>query len=629
MTNNETLIFDKGVHNLIDSEIIPKEASQDAKNWYTIDGVIKLVNGREYIGSSGSLGKITGGIFGYKVDGSTVHWRKSGTKIQYFDGSNWQDTVTGLTEDADYTFANYSSLAGTFTFAFGIDGIYKFHNANPGSFCSMYDATKNFKGFALINKGRTILWGRKEDRTGIYGSWIDNQRGVSGSTGVYTTITGEAITDVASGTLAFKAGGATRNCFNVRITDTSSSEVFTDNYDGTLTGSLGSSGTINYITGEFTITGQSGAGTATYQWEDSNIRGVTDFSKSASRLAGEGFQFPQDEGGDPILTVQIGQDDAYYSIKQSSVYRLFIEANDTDATNEVYRKDIGVQSIRGSVSMGRGIVFMNTSNVERPELTILQKNPIGDNVEPATLVPHFKFANYKYDDATLDTYDKYIILACRKPTSITNDIILLIDIGLGTVDIINYDARVFTKDSGELYAGSPLTKSTYKMFSGYDDLGNSIDNYYRTKDEIFNTTRLKKYRRIIFKGRISPDQSYEVYVNYDGTGDQLVGTVVGSGSYVDYTSPQSIGGNMIGNQQIGGNDIVGIYPYLVEIRLKKPPKFRKRNIKLVAKGIGYVDVNYIMDKDLMTFEHKIPSQYRQKQNVSLNGEQTNLNNPEF
>lgn len=627
MTNNTIEIFDKGIHNLLKAEIIPKEASQDAQNWYTIDGVIKLVNGREIVGTSGGTGFITGGIFGYKPNGETIHWRKNGTKIQYFDGSTWQDTVTGLTATADYTFTNYSSLAGTFTFAFGVDGIYKMHNANPASFNSMYDSTKNFKGFAFIDKGRTILWNRSEDKTGLYGSWIDNQRGVSGSTGVYTSVTGEATTSL-SGTLAFKAGGATRNCFNVQITLTGTGEIYRDNYNGTLTGSLGGTGTINYITGAYTLS-NSGTGTASYQWEDSNIRGVTDFSKSASRLAGEGFQFPQDEGGDPIMSVQIGQDGAYYSMKKTSVYRLYIESNDTDATNEVYRKDIGIPSMRGSVSTGKGIVFINTANPEKPELTILQKNPLGDNVEPITITPQFKFSNYLYDDATLDTYERYILIACKKKTSLYNDVILLVDSSVGTVDIVKYDARVFTKDAGDLYTGSSVQLTTYKIFSGYDDLGNSIDNFYRTKDELFGTERLKKYRKIRLGGNISPDQEYEVYVNYDGQGDQLVGTVVGSGSYVDYTSPQSIGGERIGNQQIGGNDVSNIYPYFVEIKLKKVPKFRTRNIKFVAKEIGYVDINYIMDYDISTYEHKIPNQYRQKQNVSLDGTQTDLDNPDY
>ncbi len=410
MVNKEIQIFKSGIHNLLDEEIIPQDAASNSSNWFFQDGRIKLIPGKLLIGAAGTAGKITGEIFGYKIDGTKVHWRKKGTKIQYDNAGTWTDTVTGLTSDADYTFTNYSSLAGSFTFAFGIDGIYKFHNANPGSYCSMYDSTKNFKGHAFIDKGRTILWNRDTDKTGIYGSWIDNQRAVSGSTGVYTSVSGEATTSL-TGTLAFKASGSTRNCFGVTITLTGTGEVYTDNYLGILTGSLGGTGTINYITGAYTVS-NSGVGTASYQWENSNLRGVTDFGRSATRAAGEGFQFPQDEGGDAILNVLIGAN-GYYSIKRQSAYLLDIASNDTDATNEVYRKEIGIQSLRGAVSTGLGIVFMNTSNEEKPEMTLLQKNLTGDSMDAVVLFSQFKFANYDYSDCTIDTYERYILVACR------------------------------------------------------------------------------------------------------------------------------------------------------------------------------------------------------------------------
>jgi hypothetical protein len=621
MRNSEIQLFSKGIHNLLNAEIIPKEASQDSQNWLTKDGVIQLIRGKELVGDEGDIGKMQGHHFGFKVDGSTVQWRKTGTKIQYFDGTDWQDTITGLTTSADYTFANYSSLAGTFTFAFGQDGIYKMHNANPSSYNSMYDSTKNFKGYAIIDKGRAFLWNRAEDKTGIYGSWIDNQRAVSGSTGVYTAVSGEATTSL-TGTLAFKAGGATRNCFGVIITLTGTGEVYTDNYLGVLTGNMGGTGTINYITGAYTIS-NSGTGTASYQWENSNLRGLTDFSKSATRLAGEGFQFPQDEGGDPILSVHIGEDGAYYSIKKNSVYRLNIADNDTDATNEVFRKELGIPSFRASTNTQKGIVFINTANPEKPEMTILQKNLTGDNIEPVQLFAHFKFEDFNFDDCTIDTYDRYVLVACRSKGAINNDTILMGDIANQSVDKIKYSARTFAKTGGVLFMGSSLTQSVYKVFNGFDDEGNTIDNYYTTKDELFETDNLKKYKKIRLKGLINPDQSFEVYANYDSAGYQLVGTIVGSGSYVDYTNSQAIGNNMIGEAQIGGDDIVNVYPYFAEIKLKKVPKFRKRSLKFIAKSIGYVDINYIMDYDIEHFENKLPKAYRQKQNVSLNGLLTN------
>lgn len=614
-------LFKSGTHNILDDEIIPDDAASSSYNWYTRDGRIKLIPGKELVGAQGVAGKITGEIFGYKTDGSKVHWRKRGTVIEYLNGSTWTTTITGLTSDADYSFSNYSSLAGTFTFATGIDGIYKINNANPGSFNNM---TVDTKGLSFINKGRMILWNNAQNKTNIYGSRNDRQDNLAG---YYTTVTGEATTSL-TGTLAFKAGGATRNCFNVTITLTGTGEVYRDGALGILTGSLGGTGTINYMTGAYTMS-NAGTGTAVYQWEDSNSNGLTDFTESATRLANEGFSQSQDIGGDAILNVLVGLDGAYYSIKKNSIYKLVISDDDLNVTNEVFMRELGILSYRSATSMQYGIVFMNTANEERPEMTILEKNPIGGQVSPKVLFTQFKFADYNFDDCTIDTYDKYVIVACKTLGSTTNNIILLCDIENKTVDVTKYAARTFAKTDGDLYMGSSITQSVYKLFSGYDDDGSVIDNEWIGKGELWGSENLKKYRKIRLMGQISASQAYQVYVNYDGAGPQLVGTVLGSGSYVDYSSPQSIGANLIGQAQIGGDDVGEVYNYFLEIRLKKVPKFRKRQMSFVATGIGYVDINSQLDLDIDQYEGNIPSRFRLKQNVSLDGSQTDLDNPSY
>lgn len=629
MADHELVAFTKGVHNLLSDEIIPVDAASDASNFYTQDGKIKLSYGRLLIGAEGAVGAIYGGIFGYKVDGTKVQYRKTGTKIQYFNGTTWTDIVTGLTATADYTFANYSSLAGAFTFAFGVDGIYKMHSCFPTSYISLYNATYNFKGHAFIDRGRTILWNRTEDKTGLYGSKIDRQDST-----VYTSVSGEATTSLG-GTLAFK-GATTRNCFGVTITLTVSGEVYTDNYLGVLTGSLGGTGTINYMTGVYTLT-NAGVGTAAYQWEDSNAAGVTDFRKSATRLAGEGFVFPQDEGGDAIKRVLIGLDGAYYSLKSQSAYRLEIGptdlASDAATSNLVYRREMGVPSMRAGVSMSKGIVFMNTANSEKPELTLLQRNPIGGEVEPLVLFPQFKFSNYNYDDCTIETYERYILVMCRSATAPTvyNDTILLCNLGDGTVDITNYSARVAISDGGDLYIGSSITESTYQLYSGFDDDGLAVDNHWDSKNELFDRKgypTLKKVRKLRLRGHIDPAQNCEVYANYDDAGWQLVGTIRGDGTYVDASDPFVVGVSMVGTSQIGADVTTTTFPYFIELKLKND-KFRKRKIRLKCTDIGYFDCEMLSDIDITHFENRIPKRFRSKQNVSLDGTQTDLENPEY
>lgn len=614
--------LNSGTHNLATAENIPSDAAQNAFDWITQDGTIVLIGGRRFLGVEGTQGKVFGLHYGFKVDGTVVLYRRTSTVVQYFDGTVWKDVLTGLTADQEMVFANYSSLAGAFTFIGGSsDGLFKINNANPDEAINMYAVAKNFHGKILIDRARMLLWDRddegSQDKTGLYGSHIDPQDST-----VYNTISAEAIGSSGStaygGTLAFKASGILRNCFGVGFTATvaAGTEVFVDNYDGTLTSNFGGTGTIVYATGVFAITFSdttTGAVTSDYQFENSNEGGLTDFTKSATRVAGEGFQFPQDVGGDAILNVLVGQDGAYYSMKSESAYRLELDATDLNATNLVYRRNIGIPFFRAAFSTSQGIIFMNTVNPTKPAMTVLRRNVQGDSIEPVELFKHFKFSDFNYDDCSINNYDRYILVMCKtNDEAITeNDTILFCDVQKKTVDVVRYEARMSAQDSGDLFVGSPLTQSVQQILNGFDDDGLSIDNEWTGKDERYGKEFLKKFRRLRLKGLIDPDQSYDVFINYDGAGRQLVGTIEGSATYVDFSKPQTIGSNFIGEAQVGGDDVSLAYPYFAELKFKTP-KFRTRAVTFVAKGIGFVNINYVMDYDILSFEDRLPKRFRTK-----------------
>lgn len=633
MKSQKIKLFKSGIHNNFDDEIIPQDAAQDSKNWTNREGVIEIVGGREAVGAEGSSGTIYKTHFGYKVDGSVVLFRKTATKVQYFDGSAWQDVITGLT-DTQCTFVNYSSLAGAFVYVFNRDGIWKIVTANPGSVIPLFNASVNFKGYSLIDKSRTIMWGLANDPTGFYGSKIDAQRVGTQYTQVSNEVlaTGDGVQTVFTGTLAFKAGTPTASCFALALNTNPSSVTATDNFIGVISGT-GVTGTINYTTGAYSITFTTPPAGAmqvrmSYQWENSNNGGLTDFTKSAVRLAGEGFVVRQDIGGDAIQRVHV-LNDTYYSLKKQSAYALTISTDDLAINNGVFRSDIGVQNMDSSTSIGDGIVFMNTANPDKPYMTILQRNPIGDNIEPFKMFEHFKFEAYLYDNCTIDTWSEYITVACRTKNSLTNDIFLLARKQENTVDITDYAVQSVAKNAGFLYIGSPVSESTYLLFNGFDDMGQPLDNYWTSKGEIFGTDTLKKQRFLRLQGLISQSQYYEVWASYDDDGFQLLGTVRGDQSYVDTTSPQTIGSNPIGEAPIGGETADTLaYPYFVEIKIKQG-KFRKRTLRFIAKYVGYVSISMIEDFDLLSFEQRMPAKYRLKQNVSLNGSQTDLPNPQF
>lgn len=599
-------LFSKGTHNVLEPEIIPDGAAKDSKNFVNQDGKVVLIGGRKALGTEGAIGE-TGGIWkGYKVDGSSVYYCKMADKIKYYNGSDWADTgITGFTATEDVSFANYSSLAGTFTFVTSPNGFWKIINANPASAVDVYNSAKTLKGYILIDRGRALLWNRATDKTGLYGSYIDRQDST-----VYTAVTGEAKGAATSGTLAFKSGGARRTCFAVTMTITGTGEVLTDNYLGVLTGNMGSTGTINYATGAWTCT-SAGAGTINYSWEDSGVKGLADFSKSGTRLAGEGFQFPQDEGGDAILKVEVGQDGAYYSLKESSSYRLELDADDLGATNEVYRRGMGLPYWRASVSSSKGIVFMNTANPTNPEMTILQKSKVSLDVEPVVLFTHFNFGNYDYDECGFGQYDRWILVFCKTKGATNNDTILMCNIDEKTVNEITYTGKMSIQDNEKLYVADSLTLSVYEIFSGFDDLGLPIEAYWDYKEDLLGTDNLKKVRRLRFKGLIDPDQVVEVYLDFDNEGYQKVGEIRGDGTYVNYNETQAIGSNFIGESQIGGDDITNAYGYYAELRVHTG-KFRKIGLRLVPTGIGYFDFNLITFWDILGFENRIPKSYRAK-----------------
>ncbi len=707
--------FTKGTYNKQDNEDIPTDAAQSSMNWVTNDDRIELVRGREYVGPGGTVGKDTGLHFGVKNDGSTVMFRKVGTTVQYFDESDqtWKNTITGLIEGLDMVFTNYVSLAGNFTFATGQDGMYKINVANPGNAINLTDEAKNFKGFGLIDRGRMILWGRKEDKTGLYGSWIDGQ-----DSNNYTTVTGEVLgtgdgtTTIFNHTLAFKTANPLANAFglvifvptsttttitgitksasaSVSVADETAFEVgdtvsfsgvvgmteinglngivmsksagtivvninstgfttytsggtlrkmirLTDNFNGG-TNEPGATTETNYTTGVIKLTTDIPVPTTQniiveYQWENSNNKGVTDFSYSEPRVASEGFMFRQDEGGDEILKVEIGQDGAYYSMKKFSSYRLELDTTDLNAVNTIFRKDIGIPSNRASVSTGSGIVFINTANPERPVLTILTRNSLGDSIEPKELVNHYDFSRFRYDDAALTTYGSWTVIACRTNQSTYNNRLILVDIGRKRVDTINYTARTFAKSRDQyLYAGDSVTESVQRIFSGYDDLDLQIENEWIGKGETYASEDLKKAKRLVLQGLIDTNQNISVFISEDDSEFYLAGTVRGDAEYVDTSREFTVGSSMVGDMEVGGDtpeEQFIAYKYFREIKIKTS-KYRKITIKFVATGFGFCSVNYLMQKNILVFEQRIPKKYRVKQNENLAGTESDLPLPEF
>ncbi len=628
MADHEISQFISGVHNRNDAEDTPKDSSKDSLNWVTIDGHVELARGKVTVGVEGAAGSCPAIHIGYKVSGIAILWRKISTKIQYYNGSTWVDVVTGLNASDIYVFANYSSLTGAYTFAGGPSGLFKFANANPGNYIQLYTSTDFYTGYPLVDKARMYMWGIQKDPTSLYRSRIDVQRAAVSFTQISNEIlsSGNGSQVIFSGVLSFKVTYPKADCALVTIKCTDGGgEIFSDDKNGNLKGSAGGIGTINYITGAWTVTfttipsNLSSNIKADYVWQDSTSKGVADFTYSSPRVAGEGDVIRQDEGGDAIQQLVIGIDGNYYSLKKQSAYQHKYSDDDTTFNNQVVRRNIGVFTRKSAVTTGRGVVFINTANPDRPQLTVLEKNPLGDDILATELISHFAWEKFDYSDTVMETYGQFVVLSCRSVGSLVNDRMLIIDIVKDTVDITNFGMKSLAKDSGVLYGGSPYTETIYKILNGFDDDGYVLQNNWDSKDESYGVNRLKKYRRLRYRGQIDSAQYVEVYANFDGTGYALVGTIRGDATYVNRTSPSSVGTTMIGEAAVGGDGPALVYPFEMQIKAIKIPKFRRRSMRFIAKGIGYVSIMESIDWDILTYEDKLPKVYRQKEHISIDG----------
>lgn len=607
-------IFGKGIINFgIEADKIPRGSASNSLGWRTRDTSIELIRGKVLFGGEETVvDKVRGYHIGFKNDGTPVHFRKINTTIQFFNTTTslWVDVVTGLTASAFYSFADFTTVAGTFVFATGVDGVFKIHTANPESFTDLTDTTKSPTGSSdygknVISESRMFAFDLEKNRAGLYLSHIDEAN--------YTTVSSEAIGASGSvnytGTLAFKAGDSDRTSFAVVFTD--GTQTMTDDRNGGFTGD--GTGTIDYTTGVFDITFDATtteAVTADYQWEDSNDGGITDFTFSATRVAGEGDFFPQEVGGARIQNVH-PFDNKYYSIKDRSVYELDLTADDTNATNNVFNSNIGSLNHNSSTPTSKGIMILDTSNPQKPQLIRLSFNITGDKLIPNELAPNFDFSKYTFDECVMRTFGEDIVFTGKEGSTVNNRVFRF-NSRLNSVDVHEYHVQTLAEDAGVLYIGDSLTRSTYKLFDGFDDDEFVINNFWEGKDERFGTDNLKRYREIDLKGFIAIDQSIQVFTVYDGGGENLVGTIQGTASYVDRSQARTIGSTELGENEIGGGGS-GQIAFFYYRRLKvNTPRFGRYKIKFKAIGIGFASVSFIDEKRVQLSAHsrKIPHKYR-------------------
>lgn len=219
--------FKRGLNTSKQPDKLDEGEASDSKNWLAKDESLELSGGSTMVGDTAFTGSVTGLYSTAKSDGTLVVWQKVGAKLYVKDGSaDWAEVGSSLfgTDASDdvASFAEWKGLTGSWVFVSSTNsGLWKLSVAQPTSYVAYPDA--GYNGDIAVIQDRLWVWnwlttGGTADTTGFQ---LSHQPGSAASD--YTQVTGESVatgdgSDLTfSGTLAFKAAAATRNCFGVVV----------------------------------------------------------------------------------------------------------------------------------------------------------------------------------------------------------------------------------------------------------------------------------------------------------------------------------------------------------------------------------------------------------------------------
>ena len=596
--------------------------SPDSLNWITsrYNDSIELRRGYARLGLTEVTGngKVTGIGVGIRYDATQVVWFSYGRKVKYYDSTTddvvevGTDLLPSTADGEDVWMRAYQGLAGSFLYLGSQNsGVYKIPAANPGSAVDQSVSSYRF-GVFHIGQNRAFAGQRNgttsgnNDKTGLYLSYIDKDQ-LSDFTAVTNEVLGAAGSLTYAGTLAERTG--VRTVMYVEISD--GVETFKDDRNGNLVGSAGGTGTINYATGAYSVTfavAAAGQVEADYYHETATSTGILDFSGSAT---GQGKSFRQDDGGGVLMAI-FNINTIEYCLHQLKTWQLTTSLDDTQTTNLPYR-NIGIPYHRAAFQTPEGIILADLSLPTDPKfrkMQVLQGTNI-QTIEPLSIADDLDLSGYAFDYAVAFRWGDYEIFCCQEKVAGTangyNSVMFIHNVVSNAWDRLDYYASCLAEYNGTLVAGDSISNNIYTIFSGFDEDGDIIHNYWTSSDLDLGTKNQKTCRRMVIDGLIQPEQDLEVSISYDGGPFTSVFTIEGNGSYVDTGIETLIGSPTIGSKVIGGGGTTTASPFQVDFALNSD-RFVYARVRFEALGVGYVSVNNLTFKDIRNKSRKnLPS----------------------
>jgi hypothetical protein len=130
----------------------------------------------------------------------------------------------------------------------------------------------------------------------------------------------------------------------------------------------------------------------------------------------------------------------------------------------------------------------------------------------------------------------------------------------------------------------------FVLFSGYDDDGQSITNYWISNQADLGAEGTKKFTDFLVDGYIWRDQSFDIYLQYDNADFVMIGSISGQEDYVDIVTGTVVGASTVGLQVVGGGSVPNAYHFRRQFRVASP-LFETVTVKFIATGVGALQIN--------------------------------------
>lgn len=400
-------------------------------------------------------------------------------------------------------------------------------------------------------------------------------------------------------------------------------EVFTDNKEGVLTSDAGGTGTINYASGAFDVTFITPPATGTdiianFFSENATIGGIADFSfASTDPSIGQAYQFQQGGGG--TAQAMAGFQGVEYVFHTARSWVVLIPstaaADYGDASNQQYWAQIGIPYARAQYATGDGIVFIDNTNPAQPKYSVLQI-PYGSTnltVVPDWLSEALDLSAFTFDKAVAFRWGEYDIMACQKSVNgivqTYNTQFYIRNIASKKWNLLDYPVSCLADYLGALISGDSLSPNLFVLFSGLDDDGSPIFNYWKSAYSNFGFAGQKKVNWLEVEGLIQRDQNIDVYLSLDGGPYTKYFTISGQGAYVSASSPVGVGSNTVGSSVVGGGGAIQANQFTVTIPIFTD-YFDNLSFMLQANQVGWAQVDVLRFKDIRLKARKTLPQFQ-------------------